>query len=444
MEASEKEEHSSRRPWIRYRTELRHRVTGDLVSRTDSDKPHQSVLENEENQPIFELVTRYETVGSGLDQAQGALPGGTGDQSADSAPSNFLRIYSSAINNALRSVVQYYPSQDLSGSVIEIQWPYPILVHHYDALHKFKANCDAKVPDKLCILEKDASTHLTHLLTFLDDNIMERVRAEQERVKEGFHTFENQWIVHKPGDTVVNKNIRGQWRPMVVQSVSGGIYKKSIASWNVVGWNLQFDGRHLGRATQGIEITPFDGVASFRHNTVYLGDGKELEDKKLEELISYGEKYFRLLTRQCRYHKGETVVHPYNEVKLSLFLVSTFVHGSDSDVDGQVDGLAMSDLETFYATNQANPPTLLEDNDCRKFYSDCTCSVCQERAVAGKGDVKSVFKDYNNIVPREIDQLSRHMYLLCPSQILAYVFKLRSWCRSCCGQSYSKPWRLLM
>lgn len=92
----------------------------------------------------------------------------------------------------------------------------------------------------------------------------------------------------------------------------------------------------------------------------------------------------------------------------------------------------MSDLETFYANPRVTPPTLLEDNDYRKFYSDCMCRVCQRKTVAGEGDVKSVFEDYNIIVPSKTRRLRRHMYLLCPSEIPAFVFKSRAWRKFCC------------
>lgn len=286
-----------------------------MILQTDSEKPHQQILGSKDKQPIFELITRYETAGSEREQTQEALKGRSAGQGGDSAPSYFLRIYSSAIINALRSVVHYYPSQDLSGSTIEIKWPYPILVHHYDVLHEFKAKCDTKDLNDLCVREKDASAHLTHLLGFMDDNIMPRVRAEQQRVQEGFHTFENQWIVFKPGKTVVMKDTAGKWRAMVVHSVTGGIYQNSTAPWEVLGWHLGYDGKFLGRVTYRMNLATFDGLQSFGGDTIYVSESEDFEVKELKDLISYGKMYYSLLRRQCRYYKGKVVLHPYNEVR---------------------------------------------------------------------------------------------------------------------------------
>lgn len=306
------------RPWIRFRTELRHRVTGDLIQRIDSDEPQKRELENQDNHPIFELITRYETGGSRIQQAREALERPSAGQNLDSAPSYFLRIYSSAIINALRSVVKYYPSQDLSGSTLEIKWPYPILVHHYDALGKFKEDCDATVPNELCDREKDASAHITHLLRFMDENIMERVRAEEERLEEGFHTFENLWIIFKPGSTVVFRDNRSEWSAMVISNVTGGIYENVTTSWKINGWHLEFNGTYLGRCHNGMNISPFDGEMTWKGNTIFVPDRENIEHEETEKLISFGEMYCGLLIRQCRQHRGKAVMHPYNEVTQCL------------------------------------------------------------------------------------------------------------------------------
>lgn len=315
---SEGDESSQCQPWIRYRTELRHRVTGDLIHRTDSDRPQQRELEIQDNQPIFELITRYETGGSKLEQDREAMKERSAGQNLDSAPSYSLRIYSLAIINALRSVVQYYPSQDLSGSAIEVKWPYPILVHHYDALQQFQVNCDAKNPNELCAREKDASVHITQLLGFLDENIMERVRAEEERLKEGFHTFENLWIIFKPGTTAVFRNLHSEWKAMVISHVAGGIYQTLTTPWRVIGWHLEFDGKYLGRRSSEMSIYPFDGEVSWKGGKIFIHDRERIEDKEAEELITYGKMYCDLLMKQCRQHTGRSVIHPYNEVRLAF------------------------------------------------------------------------------------------------------------------------------
>lgn len=86
----------------------------------------------------------------------------------------------------------------------------------------------------------------------------------------------------------------------------------------------------------------------------------------------------------------------------------------------------MVDLETFYAQSETKPD-LLSDADCRVWSSDCTCNVCQRRALGSPRKVKARFDDYNYIVPSDRKTLNPHMYLLCPFSMYGFVFKLRSW-----------------
>lgn len=87
----------------------------------------------------------------------------------------------------------------------------------------------------------------------------------------------------------------------------------------------------------------------------------------------------------------------------------------------------MIDLETCYKERSSERPALLEDTDCRRWSSDCTCNVCQKRNVEGPRKLESPFDDYNDIVPDAGGKLTFHMYLLCPSSIYALVFKMRKW-----------------
>lgn len=305
-------------PWIRYRTEVRHRVTGNLILRNDSETPQGRELENRHDVPIFELITRYEVGESDTEHTQGGAQDSPANQALTSAPTFVLKIYSSAIINALRSVVQYYPSQDLSGTSIEIKWPYAILVHHYGALHAFQEHCKKSDSKMLCVREKDAATHLTHLFRFMDDNIMERVRAEQERLKQGFFTFENLWVRYKPGTSIVFSSLHSGMSACVISGVSGGIYQNPSTGWLIKTWSLAFDGRYLGRKEKEIRYLPFDGQVRLSQHEIFISDRERMEGEAVEQVISYGRMYYNLLTKQCRHHKGRSLVFPYTEVSLNL------------------------------------------------------------------------------------------------------------------------------
>lgn len=308
-------DHPKRRSaWIRYRTELRHRITGELLHRVDSNMRKNREDDSSGEGPILELVTRYDTNTSGF-QAENQQATSWIGQSSASAPAYSLRIYSTALINALQAVVEYYPGQNLSGTSVEIKWPYPVLVHHYDQLRDFKVKCQSKHPSELCAREKDAPEHIDHLIRFLDDNIMERVVTEQERLKEGFFTFENYWVAHKPGRTVATLNKQGIWSPYVISELTGGSFENPPTSWTIHGWNLNFDGRYLGRNKFQIHTARFDGEFDLSINTCFIDDLNNIGGGSLEDSVLYGETWYKLLQKRCRHHMGKSLEFPYNEVR---------------------------------------------------------------------------------------------------------------------------------
>ncbi|KUI67664.1 hypothetical protein VM1G_03035 [Cytospora mali] len=346
----------SHRIWIRYRTELCHRFTGEVLRHVDSEEPGPVDIQRTDNEPIFELVTRYIARDPNADLGRSKEQTRVPTQAVGSTPSCFLRIYSPAIINALQSVVEYYPGQDLSGTTIVIRWPYPILVHHYEKLCDFKTKCKTTDLNELCVRERDAAAHIDLLLHFLDDNIMEQARAEEERIKRGYYTFENFWVSHKPGRTIVfqDDSRKKEWVPLVISSIGGGIFENPPMPWTVFGWSLTFDGESLGRISKTMLQERFDGERKWQENTIYL-DGTDTinGNDALEKLILDGERYWSLVKKQCKYHNGKTVEFPYNEI----------------------DGLVMVDLENYYETYPDLRPLLVADVDCKRWSSDCTCSV---------------------------------------------------------------------
>lgn len=299
--------------WIRYRTELRHRVTGELLHRIDSDTKNSHKDDAGSGEPILELITKYETREFKPSQESSWI-----GQNSASAPSYSLRILSIAIINALQAIVEYYPGQNLSGNAVEVAWPYAILVHHYDELQKFKITCQSKEASELCAREKNAPEHIDHLIKFLDENIMERVIAEKNRVKKGFHTFEDIWVTYKPGRTVGDLTNQQQWRPYVISEVIGGSFVNPPTSWTIRGWTLEFDGTNVGRSAYTIEISRFDGEAELAKNTCFVDDEFDIDKGVLRDNAVYGEMWYKLLKKQCRDHVGKSLEFPYNEVRVCI------------------------------------------------------------------------------------------------------------------------------
>jgi hypothetical protein len=317
--------------WIRYRIEYRDSTNDQILhSRESKDaRELESVSAPAVEWPPFEELKTYRIKPWGNQNASDkdkTLPAHSGAV----VPVRCVRIFSPAIINALQAVVKYYPGQDLTGDVVEVRWPYPVLAHHYDELAQFAKKCEGQEKETLCEREYDAASHIKLLLKYLDDTVMEFVRGEQERNRKGFYTFEGFWVGHKPGTTILqclvdDKNLER----LVVHSVYGGTFVYPPQDWNAKYWAMEFDGTCLGRVMPNIgAVRKFDGEKALnRDHFMILGFGDTIqckdEDKSLvDELIRQGQIYWSLLKKQCKYYCGKSRQFPYNKVSaLSRLLI---------------------------------------------------------------------------------------------------------------------------
>ncbi|KAI0514731.1 P-loop containing nucleoside triphosphate hydrolase protein [Xylaria bambusicola] len=388
---------------IEYRVEYRDRDTNELVRHQVSEESdlHDAIINDEPNLSAFTLIKTYKIQGS----SSSSPPAST---NITSPPSYSLRLNSVAIVNALRSVVQYYPSQDLTGDII-IEWPYPILVHHYDELTKFRDEVSQKDSSDLCEREKGVQEDLSVLLQYLDKSVMPDVQKEKERNERGLFTFKDMWIAYKPGTTILGRfNDETKYRPLVIHSVSGGVFAYPPHHWTIQFWQMRYNGACLGRVLVTDFIDKFDGEAKLSR-TIFVGN---LENKNdLPDIVSiqvtYGEMYWNLLRRQYRQYKGKT---------------------RDS-IPKEIDSPVMVDIESFYEDTKESEPSLMNVDDCRNWMSDCKCRVCREKLKNADDYIKVVplFEDYNYITIQTIDTLTTHQYFLCTSEMPAFVFKTRTW-----------------
>ncbi|KAL0939826.1 P-loop containing nucleoside triphosphate hydrolase (ATPase) [Colletotrichum truncatum] len=393
-----------KKPWVGYRVEYRNRWTSDLIAERVHEKDSKPIID-EVDGPIFEVVTTYKVVSQSMD-ANNSLA-----VNSQSLPTYNIRIHSTSLINAIQSVVRYYPSQELSGEYITIPKPYPVLVHYYDELQQFRKECLAKSDEELCVREKDAAEHLKILLEFLDNEVMEDVREEKERNKRGFSTFDWRWVAYKPGVTVVERQIHGDWEASVVHSVTGGVLENPPKQWCVQSWRLDWDGTYIERVWAGEVTWPkFDGerpettVANETRFTDPTVDDSYLHDEVTKGLIENGKRFVQVLNPACYHHRGKTASFPYNEVE----------------------GLAMVDMKSYHAYCPGDVPSTIGEEDIRNWTSECTCDVCQRKHNGNHSKAKApLFIDVGGV--SKDGRISNHEYLLFPSKVVAYVFRTRSW-----------------
>lgn len=303
------------KPWIGHRIEYRNRGTDELISEKVQDPGNQPVV-NQIDGPIFETITTYKVVPQG-----GATPSPM--FASQSLPHYGLRIHSIALINAIQSVVRYYPSQDLSGEFITVPRPYPVLVHHYDELQQFRQDCLSRPAADLCVRERQAAEHLRVLLEFLDKEVMEDVRKEQERNKRGLHTFEWRWVALRPGATFIQR-IYDEWHAAVIHSLTGGTLENPPQTWDLTRWALDYDGSYIERVwlDEGM-CSKFDGekpdvMVNQEDRVVEITkDGVLQEDETITELVKNGRRFSKMIWEPHSFrHQGKAVRIPHNEVSV--------------------------------------------------------------------------------------------------------------------------------
>jgi hypothetical protein len=278
--------------------------------------------------PAFERVAVFRTKSGTNAESSSESEGRGKNESLPTpgwSPTYYIRIYSVAIINALRSVVQYYPGQDLSGDSIEVVWPYPILVHHYNELHSFREAVAKKEPHEICVRERDIDKHLGLLFRFLDKEVMDIVKAEQERNNRDCCTFDYMWVALKPGRTVLfstREGEEGAFEPGIIHSVSGGIFEHPRNQWTITLWSMAYNGLYLGRVERFLIWNKFDGEhTNLKQKLIFVCD-KDLteanKDERLRQAVEQGKTYWNLVSRQCRYHQGTTTSLPMNEVSRKI------------------------------------------------------------------------------------------------------------------------------
>ncbi|KAI8950128.1 P-loop containing nucleoside triphosphate hydrolase protein [Xylaria longipes] len=382
-------------PRIRYRVEHRHLETNELISHHDTEGPEVDD-DGGSHGEAFVLVTTYKTRNPlSSTQAIGTSP-----------PSYSLHLISPAIVNALRSVVQYYPYQDLTGDIV-INWPYAILVHHYDELAQFRDRVAQKDERDLCEREKRAFDDLNLLLKYLDRSVMPEVLQERERNAKGYHTFEYMWVWSKPGTTML-QSIREdtEFHPQVIHSMIGGVFQYPPRAWTIVSWDMRYDGKYLGRYRILTDIDKFDGQEEIINTVVGDMENKNDLPGNVANQLNYGETYWRLLSKQCMQYKGKTQDVPSKEV----------------------DGLVMTDMKSYYSQT-LKELALMNTKDCRNWTSDCKCEICKIKMTKEKNrsQMVSLYEDYNYIAIETQSTLTPHQYFLCHFKMPAFVFKTRTW-----------------
>lgn len=331
--AEKNDDYREEAPWIRYCFEIVDAVTSSIITEQSGKSIEEArgkssgSAKTEAGTPIFDVVESLK----GYRKTRGKS---NDDEDVDTSPGSLsswlLRIHSPQILNALRSVVQYYPSQSLAETSVVVAWPYAVLCHHYDALLEFKNQCQAKSSTQLCVREHGAAVHLGAILDWLDDNIMFDVRAEMERNQRNAFTWKWAWVWLRPGSTVIGSNVIDVVpRAHVIKSLSSGVLEGDSPEYRVTTWSLAWNGVVFERLENATLLSAFDGERPCNHilqedeKALYssmrvltreeLADPSALEEG-IQSLVRAGREYWKATSRVVRWYRGKGADAPYNDV----------------------------------------------------------------------------------------------------------------------------------
>jgi hypothetical protein len=290
---------------IKYRVEFIN-IFGSVIYQHDMEGPHFESRSPPTKNHAFTIVTTFRTAKEHFVE---------GEELSGTSPTKTMHISSKAIEQALRSVVKYYPSQDLASDVIKIQYPYAVLVHHYDELMEYRERFNPEKfldASKVCFREKDAYEHLGVLKDFLDQEIMPLVEEEKARNRRGQATFDMLWLIKQPGKAFIcylgsdKEKIAG-----VIHSVDMGSFVNPTRSWTINYWNLNYGGDTIGRQLSNYLENKYTGERD-------IDDIVDLDvyphSLMVHEAIQSGKTFWNLLQKQCKHYKGRTTTYPHNEV----------------------------------------------------------------------------------------------------------------------------------
>ena len=127
---------------------------GALEVTTENVDGPEPVMKPANDKPVFEVVTPiWGRAPPGYRASSGeeftAISDGRFDRvsfkdSISKVGQTSLIIYSQPLLDAIRQSVKYFPRQTLTGNQVQMEEPYPVLIHHLDELEELQEQLDRK------------------------------------------------------------------------------------------------------------------------------------------------------------------------------------------------------------------------------------------------------------------------------------------------------------
>ena len=319
----------SRAPKIQrvvHKIEYRHVSTNNIVWEEESDRFAPTKTPPE--QPVIEAITIVFT-------AQDRSPYSHRREVLRAPPIHsvghkYIQINSAAVVNALRSVVEYFPGQNMIGDSLTISEPYIILIHHEKELAAYRENFapNKTEPDaEPCSIEEETYEHLGIVLEFIQQTLkgsLEKERARHAR-EVPVCTYDMLWTLFKPGvDVYLDTQSCGILDPYVVRSVNWEIINGSPVRYVISLWNLHYNSIFVGPRIHETVVLPFNGEKEIADMEIFPCEylrkdkHKETAEEMRKRLEDRGRMFYRLTSKQCMWYDGLTTTFPRQRVSRHL------------------------------------------------------------------------------------------------------------------------------
>lgn len=220
-----------------------------------------------------------------------------------------MLIHSEYLVNALRATVTYYPYVDLHEDSVKIEAPYYILVHHRDALAKYKFHQPASHSSEYARMTAE---HIDVLLNFVEQTLGDSIRKEEERYSRNtpVATFDNYWMALRPGEVIYAKQ-NDFWQPLVVSNLAQeDSLDRHRRQWIVVCWLMESHFGRIMRRMAQFKVPSWSGEQVIQSLPVmparFFPDGPK---EMLEKQVKLGKLYWELLQRPTYMEYDGQLVH---------------------------------------------------------------------------------------------------------------------------------------
>ncbi len=196
-------------------------------------------------------------IGVGLGGAQPAAHKG---YHSHSKGHSYMTIFCPAVNEALRCVVDYFPSVDLSGTTVKVIEPFAVFVFFERELSEYRERLLVGSPDDSCA-NKNAYKHIGIVQDFVRSRTRQPdIDAERERHARGFATFDMLWLLFKPGSDVYYSRLGfSEHEPYVLKEVQFKLANGCTNEYDLTFWNVDANRRLVGPSESWCSIPRFAG-----------------------------------------------------------------------------------------------------------------------------------------------------------------------------------------